>query len=261
MAAAYNAIFFEPLLNILIFLYNTIAFEDLGLAIILLTLFVRFVLYPVFHKSVRHQAIMQRLQPQVKKIQDQYPTSKQKQGEAMMALYRENKVNPFSGILLLIVQLPILIALFQIFRNILDPATLDAVYSFVQTPLHINTNFLGSELIPLEERNIVIVALAALTQYFQGRLSLPKIEKSRTLTQAEKVGRQMVYIAPGMTLVILYNLPAAIGLYWLTTALFSIVQQKIVNRKLANDQLGDLRKKADGNQRVQRLGSGDRRGT
>jgi len=254
MSALFHTAIFDPLLNLLFFFYNTIATQDLGLAIIYLTLLVRIILYPVFHKSVRHQRIMQEIQPKLKKIQDQHKDDKTKQAEAMMGLYKDHKVNPFSGFLLLLIQLPILIALYQILRNI-GPEILDGLYSFVVAPDTINTTLLG--LINLSERNILIVVLAALAQYFQGKLGLPKQPKGHTPGQAEKIGRKMVYLGPILTLVIFWNFPAAVTLYWLVTSIFSIGQQILVNRQLDNAKLGNIRNENDRSDGLQRLPSGD----
>lgn len=242
MANLYHILLYQPLLNALIFFYQTIAFKDLGLAIIFLTVLIRIILFPIFSKSVRHQMLMQELQPKIKKIQDEHKHNRQRQGEAMMGLYREHRINPFSGIFLLFVQLPILIALFQIFNNILRPDGLGGIYSFLIAPDRLNTHFLGFNLIPLEESNIIVAGFAALAQYVQSRLALPKIEKGKNLSQAEKMGRQMAYIAPVITFAVLFRLPAAIGLYWLTTSLFSIIQQKLINRSTHNGQLGNVHK-------------------
>lgn len=240
MSYLYHTILYNPLLNILIFLYNTIAVRDLGLSIILLTVLIRLILFPIFHKSARHQVVMQKLQPAIKKIQETHKSDREKQAQAMMALYKEHNVNPFSGFLLLIVQLPILIALYQIILKSLKPGVLAGLYNFVSAPLAINTSFLG--LINLQERSIFIVVLAGLAQYLQAKLAIPKRESSANLTPAEKTVRQMVFIGPLITVIIFYNLPAAVGLYWLATSLFSIVQQIIVNKQIAYGKSGDANK-------------------
>jgi len=190
---------------------------------------------------------MQRLQPHIKKIQEEHKQDKEAQGRAMLDLYRTHKINPLSGFLLLLVQLPILIALFHIFRDILKPEALTSLYSFVSPPAHINTLFLGFSLIPLEKASIVVAVIAALAQYYQARLALPKSgSNTKDLAPAERIGRQMVFLTPVLTLIFLVNLPAAIGFYWITTSLFSILQQWIVNRELAskkenNDRLEGIR--------------------
>ncbi|MBU6500451.1 MAG: YidC/Oxa1 family membrane protein insertase [Patescibacteria group bacterium] len=235
MSYLYNLILYHPLLNALIFFYNTIAFHDLGLAIIFLTLLIRLILFPLFHKGSRHQIVMQKLQPKLKKIQEVHKDDKEKQAQAMMDLYKEHQVNPFAGILILIVQLPILIALYQMFLRILKPDFLSGLYGFISAPVSLNDSLFG--LINLGEKSILIVGLAALAQYFQARLVLPKLETGHKQTQMEKMTRHMTFIGPIMTLVIFYNLPSAIGLYWFVMSLFSIFQQILVNKKLESEQI------------------------
>ena len=250
MVALYHAVIYKPLLNFLFFLYQTIAFEDLGVAIIFFTLFIRLVLWPIFAKSTRHNLLMQRLQPEVKKIQVSLKNDRAKQGEAMMALYKKHRVNPFSGFFLLLIQLPILIALFQISLRIVRPEPLsDELYAptgFDQTS-RIHTSLFG--LIDLTNPSILLVALAALAQYFQAKLSLPKTVAGRESSPAERVGRQMVYLAPLLTLIFLFRLPAALGLYWLTTSLVSIVQQLYVAREAALKPHGETTRLRKGNTR------------
>ena len=254
MITLYNEILHKPLLNALIFFYNTIAFEDLGVAIILLTVLIRMILYPLFQKGIRHQTAMQRLQPKIKKLQDDYKGNKEKQMEAMIALYREHKVNPFSGIFIMILQLPILIALYRIFIGIFEPGFLEDLYSFVMRPAELHDSFLG--LISLGKPSILIVGLAALAQYFQAKFALPPASPKTASrggpkaaesgqTQAEKMGRQMVFIGPIITIVIFFNFPAAVALYWLATSGFSIIQQIFVNRHLEHDRLAITNKKTN----------------
>ncbi|MEK7546945.1 MAG: YidC/Oxa1 family membrane protein insertase [Patescibacteria group bacterium] len=239
----YRLIIYQPILNALIFLYETIAFYDFGLAIIFCTILIRLILYPIFHKSAKHQMVMQKIQPKIEKIKEVHRDNKEKQLKATMDLYHEHGVNPFSGILLLFVQLPVLIALYQIFFDKLTPEILSAnLYSFLDAPGTFNTSFLG--LINLEHSSILMVSLAAILQYFQGKMMLPKIEKGRKPSAAESIGRQMVYLAPVLTLLIFARLPAAISLYWAVSVVFSIFQQIIINRQLnLNEESGNIRKK------------------
>jgi len=238
----YHALIYQPILNVLVGFYKTIAFYDFGLAVIFCTIFIRLILYPIFHKSAKHQLVMQKIQPKVEKIKELHKEDKEKQLKATMDLYREHGINPMSGIFLLLLQLPVLIALYQIFFNKLAPQVLSNLYSFITPPANFNTTFLG--LINLEQPYILIVGLAAILQYFQGKMMLPKIEKGRKLSTAESVGRQMVYMAPILTLLIFMNMPAAISLYWAVSVAFTIFQQKIISRQLnSNEESGDIRKK------------------
>ena len=229
MVYLYNIIFYRPILNALVFFYNTIAFRDFGLAIIFTTLLVRIILYPLFHKGSHQNMMMQRLQPKIKQIQETHKNDKEKQSRALMDLYKEHGVNPFSGILLLIVQIPILIALYQIVRSGLGVTALSQLYSFVTAPSNINNTFLG--LINLGNKNIVLVVLAAVAQYFQAKLAIYRT-KGAEPSQAQKIASQMVFVGPIITIFIFYNFPAAVGLYWLASSAFSVFQQLIINKKL-----------------------------
>ena len=230
MSAFFNEIFYRPLFNTLIFLYQNITLGDLGLAIILLTIIVRFLLYPLFHKSAKNQRIMQMLQPKIKKIQTEHKDNKEKQATALLEIYREHRVNPFSGFFLLLVQIPVLIALYNVFLYGLADGALGSLYSFIPKPETLNFDFLG--LINLHERSMVIVGLAVGAQYIQGKLSLTGAEAGKDLSPQERMAKQMVFIGPVLALIVLMNMPAAIGLYWLTGTVFSVFQQIIVNKSL-----------------------------
>src|SRR6056297_3402557 len=114
---AFNVILYQPLFNALIFLYQVIPGQSFGLAIILLTVAIRLLLYPLNAKSIRSQQAMSEIQPKIKEIQDKYE-DKEEQAQKMMELYQEKDVNPFSGCLPMLLQLPILIVLIRIFRRV-----------------------------------------------------------------------------------------------------------------------------------------------
>ena len=231
MAVFFKTILYQPIFNALVFLYNYLPGQDLGLAIIALTFLIRLVLLPLFYKSAKDQTIMQKLAPKIKAIQESHKDDKQKQTLALLELYREHKVNPFSQFLLLFIQLPILIALYRVFWQGITEQTLANLYSFVSKPEILSHQFL--RLIDLGSRSWIIVGLAVIAQYFQGRLSLAKTDKlAKDLTAMERMSRQMVFVGPLMTILFLSYLPAAVGLYWLTTSVFSIIQQIIINKKL-----------------------------
>jgi len=226
----YNLILYQPLLNGLVLLYETVAFRDLGIAIILLTLLIRLLLYPLFHKSARHQAILQEIQPKLRELQEKHKDDYEARNRASLELFRLHGVNPFAGIGFLVIQIPILLALYHIFLNVLQPGLESQLYAFVAPPGELNPLFLG--LINLAEMNIVMVGLAAIAQYIQGKLSLPAAVAGKTPTTSEKVSRQMVFLAPAITLIILWRLPAAASIYWLTTTIFSVFQQYQIKKQL-----------------------------
>ena len=213
----FKTLLYQPILEVLIFIYKYIAFHDLGVAIILLTIFIRLLLLPFFYHGAKDQTKIQRLQPMVKKIQEDHKHNKEKQTQALMDLYKEHRINPFSSILLLIIQLPILIALYRVFLTGLSNTIFD------------NYKFLS--LINLNQKSIVIVILATLAQYFQGRLMLPKTGTGQAA--ADRANQTMLlYVGPALTLIVLANLPSALGLYWLVSSFFSLGQQIFINKAL-----------------------------
>ncbi len=223
MSSLYNNYIYQPLLHVLVFLYQHFSFHDLGIAIVLLTIIVRIILFPLFHKGAKDQAIMQKIAPKLKEIQIRHKDNKEKQVQETMALYREHKVNPFSQFLLLIIQLPILIALFKIFSK------------GFQEIQNLHPYFLG--FIDLTKPNIIIVLAAAAAQFIQAKLTLPKTDKqSKNLSTAERVSRQMVFIGPIFVVVVFLQFPSALGLYWLTFSVFSVIQQIIINKQLNIEQ-------------------------
>ena len=228
-------IFYRPLFNALFFIYGNVAFYDLGLAIIILTVVVRLILYPLFHRSQKHQTVMQKIQPKIKALQTLHKEDKVKQTTAMMALYKEHNVNPFSGIFLILLQIPVFIGLYKVFSQEFTDASFQALYVFVAKPIEVHTSLLG--LINLYESSIILIAIAAILQYIQGYLSLPKATGEGPLGTQERIGRQMVYIAPLLTVTILWQFPSAVALYWATTSLFSVIQQLVVNRQLKKSDL------------------------
>ena len=236
MSFIYNEIFYKPLLNLLVVLYQSVAFKDLGLAIIFLTVLIRLILFPLFQKSAKYQIVMQRLQPQVVALQQKYKDNKVKQTEEMMALYKQNKTNPFSGFLFILLQLPVLIAVYQIFLKILTPDVFKGLYGFISAPQSLNSSLLG--LINLSTPNIIMVCLAAIAQYFQIKTALPKDQDPATLTPQEKANRRLAFIGPALTIFIFYRLPAAISLYWLTASIFSVIQQELIQKNLKNAEVG-----------------------
>jgi len=229
MGSFFNTILYQPLFNALVFLYNTIAFQDLGVAIVMLTVVVRVILYPLFYKSFHNQTLMQKIQPHIQKIQHDHKGDREKQAQALMELYRHHNVNPFSSFFLILIQLPILITLYRLFLNGISPESFGNLYSFIIGPTELNHSFLG--LIDLQNKSIVIVVLAAALQYFQGRMSLPKATKGDS-SPTSKVSRSMVIIGPILTVGILATLPSAIGIYWFASSAFSIAQQAIINKQL-----------------------------
>ncbi|MBI4709329.1 MAG: membrane protein insertase YidC [Candidatus Portnoybacteria bacterium] len=225
----FNEVLYRPLFNGLIFLYNTIPGHDFGVAIIALTLIIRAAIYPLAQKSLKSQRALTELQPKVKEIQQKYKDDKEKQGRALMELYKANKVNPASGCLPLLIQLPILLALFSVFRTGLDPERLNGLYSFISNPGVINHMFLG--FLDLSQKNLYLALLAGAAQFIQSKMMMPKSNKSSATDFSGAMQKQMLYIFPIITVWIAASLPAGLGLYWLAMTLFGVAQQYFLLRK------------------------------
>ena len=228
IADIFNAILYQPIFNLLVVLYNYLPGHDFGLAIILVTVIIRLILYPVSVKALHSQKALQALQPKIQEIKKKHKDDKEKQAKETLGLYKKENINPFGGLFLALVQLPILIALYQVFWNGLKPEQLSHLYSFVASPGQINAMFLG--MVDLAKPNIWFALVAGLVQFFQTKMLIPKTPKSQSKEGdiASMMQKQMVYLFPVITVIILLKLPSALGLYWIVSGLFSIVQQYFI---------------------------------
>ena len=238
MSYIFHTYLYQPLFNVLIVLYQTVSFYDFGIAIIVLTVLIRFLLYPLSKKGIQSQKEMFTIQPEIKKIQEEYKDNKEEQMKRVMALYKEKKVNPFSGCLPILVQLPILITLYWVFISGFEEGSLNNLYSFIHNPGSINHIFLGFIDIA-KKQNIILAVLAGIFQFWQSKMILDQQIKGQTKKSAQgdfslTLSKQMTYMMPVMTVLISYSLQAGLALYWITTTLFSIAQQWIVFKKQNN---------------------------
>lgn len=231
---AFNEILYRPLFNALVWLYNILPGHDLGVAIIILTVVIRLLLYPLTQKGIKSQKALTELQPKIKELQKKYK-SKEEQARAMMELYRQHKINPLSGFLPLLIQLPILIALYRVFLGGLDPERLNGLYSFIAQPETLSPMFLG--IINLAERNMVLAVLAGFLMFIQSKMMLAKKQTQKSGLKiggrdfSSMMGQQMTYFMPLLTVLIAWGLPAALPLYWIIITLFGIGQQYLITHK------------------------------
>ena len=222
----YNEILWRPLFNGLVFVYNILPWKDLGLAIVIFTVIIRIILTPLLLKARRSQQEMSFLQPEIKKIQEKHKGNKEVQSKAMMELYAKYKVNPFSGCLVIIIQLPILIALFQVFRKGFGEVRAEDIYSFVQNPGTLHSLSLG--FLDLSKGNIYLGVIAAITQYFQTKMTID--QSAGAVPQqgfAKSLQWQSLYFFPVLILLWSYTLPSALTLYWTVLNILGIVQEII----------------------------------
>jgi len=228
MSGIFNLIFYQPILNLLVFLYNIVPGHDIGVAIIIMTVIIKLILLPLSKQSIKSQKSLQELQPKIDEIKKKYADKKEEQGRAMMQLYKENKVNPFSSCLPLLIQLPFLWAVFMVFRDGLGGKSLDLVYSFIYQPEIINTVSLG--FINLAKPNVVLAILAGLAQFWQAKMMITKRPEVKGNGAKDEdmmaiMNKQMVYMMPALTVFIGLSFPGGLALYWLVTTLLTALQQ------------------------------------
>jgi YidC/Oxa1 family membrane protein insertase len=232
----FHTIFFQPIYNGLILLMDTFPLLDAGVAVILFTCIIKLILFPLSQKAVRNQLALKELQPEIDKIKIEYP-DRQAQSLKTLELYKAKGVNPFSSIILILIQIPIIFALYQVFNTVATGVQAADLYSFVHVPAQIQTVFLGWFDITATSP-FVLALLVGITQYVQAHFTMPKIEKphkdAKPSFQAE-LGRsmnvQMKYILPLVIFFISRSFSAALSLYWITSNLFAIGQELYARRK------------------------------
>lgn len=237
MIELYNTILYEPLFNAVIFLYNILPGNDFGLAIIALTLIIRIIFFPLSIKTLQSQRALNKINPKLNEIKTKFKDNAQAQSAAIMQLYKEHKVNPFFGCLPLLIQLPILIALYSAFRAGFKVENLNSLYGFISNPGYIEPISFG--FLDISSRSIVLAVITAGFQFFQ-------LKQNQSLTgssgkdggqkEIQALNKQMLYFFPVMIIIIGWNLPAALLLYWLTATLFSIVEQSYIRKMYKDDE-------------------------
>ncbi len=226
---AFNLILYQPILNALILLYHYLPGQDFGVAIIVLTLLIRALLYPLSRQAIISQKAMTDLQPKIKEIQKKYKKDREGLAKATMNLYKEEKINPFSGCLPFLIQIPILIALFQVFSRGFGQDQIGFLYDFVPSPLNgFVPSFLG--LVNLSQPNFILAIIAGFLQFWQTKMLSPKTKKTGNKKDGQSVflelfQKQMLYLFPVFTFMILLGFPSALALFWAVTSLFVIGQQ------------------------------------
>lgn len=228
MSQLFHLIFYQPILNLLVFLYNIIPGHDIGLAIIAMTVIIKLILLPLSKQSIKSQKSLQGLQPKIDELKKKYADNKEEQGRAMMQLYKQEKVNPFSSCLPLLIQLPFLWAVFIVFKNGLSGQALNDIYSFISNPGIINPLSLG--LVNLSKPNIVLAVLAGAAQFWQAKMMVTKRPEVKGPGAKDEdmmaiMNKQMIYMMPILTVVIGMTFPGGLALYWLVTTVLTALQQ------------------------------------
>lgn len=251
LSFVYNDLIYRPLFNLLVFIYDIVPGQDIGVAIILLTILVRLVLYKVNGRAIKGQRELQEIQPLIREIQQKYKDDKEKQAQELMAMYQKHKISPFSGCLPLLIQFPIIIALYHTFLNGFRDESLSLLYPFVPNPGHMQSLSFGGA-IDLAVPNVALALIASFLQYRQTK-SLMDVANQKKSEQekkreeemtpeekmqemAQSISKNMMYMMPVMTFMFGMTLPSGLALYWSVTTLFAIVQQYLIIKRRKEDK-------------------------
>ena len=234
----FSAVFYNPLYNGLVFIINHTPNTDLGIAVIVFTCVVKFILIPLSKSSVKTQLKMKELEPELNKIKQQTSENKEEQAKKLLEFYQKNKLNPFSGIFLLLIQLPIILSLANIFyRSGLPHINPSLLYSFIPNPQTVNVLFLG--FLDITKKNLWLSFIVGITQFVQIRYSVPAHKPSGNPGKQEDFARsmnmQMRYTMPAIVFLISFSLTSAISLYWITSNVFAIAQEVYFRKTIKKD--------------------------
>ncbi|HEY4494808.1 MAG TPA: YidC/Oxa1 family membrane protein insertase [Candidatus Paceibacterota bacterium] len=235
----YHTFVYDPLYNGLIFLMDILPWIDAGVAVVLFTITIRLILFPLSKKAIVTQVRMKELEPELNRIKENMKDDRQGQAMKMMQLYKDKKVSPFSSFLVLLIQLPIIYALYSIFVNGGLPTVNESLlYSFVSIPT-INMDFLG--LVDIGAKSVLLAVLAALSQFFQLHYSLASMKtvsksSNSQMDMAQNMTKSMKYVFPVIVFLISYNISSVVALYWTISSLFTLAQELVVRRHLKRHQ-------------------------
>ena len=244
----YNTLIFKPLYNGLVGLMDLLPWIDVGIAVILFTIIVRLIIFPLSKSALLTQVRMKAVEPEVNKLKAEYKDNRQLQGLKVMELYRSKGIKPFAGILLLFIQLPVLLALISVFYRIIPNVDSTLLYSFVHVPV-IKPYLLG---LSLTGPSIILSLITAVIQFFQMHYSLAARQHREMVAKngapaandfsgnlANSMNTQMKFFLPILAFVSTYWLipikfPQAasiIAIYWSVTSLFTLVQELYIRKK------------------------------
>jgi YidC/Oxa1 family membrane protein insertase len=276
-ANIFTTIVVQPIFNLLVLIYALLPGHNFGLAIIIFTILIRLILWPLVKKQLNHAKAMRELTPEIKKIKAAAKGDRQKESQLTMELYKEREINPFASIGILLVQLPILLGLYSSLNRIIHNPHQIITFSYpfvkhVAWIQHLSLNihdfdntlfgFINLTRAAVGPAGVYWVGIAiaiasALGQYYQGRQLMPQSKDARSLrsilSEAGKgktadqtevnaaVGRSTMFLVPGMVFIFAIRLPLALPLYWLTSSVVAIIQQGRVLREDAQEADASVR--------------------
>lgn len=249
----FDIIFIQPLLNILVIIYQLLMTLGIpyavGFSIIILTVLIRFALYPFMQQSLVQQKKMQAIMPEINKLKEKHKNDMRAQQMAQMALFKAEGINPASGCFLLLLQLPVLIALYNVLIKVVHASSAEEINNFLYAPvIHLSTlwdtSFFGlalgtppAELVAEFGVGIFLIAIfTGALQMLQAKMMMPsaaateKLPKKKEPDFATTFQKQMLYMLPIFVGFFAHTLPFGLSLYWNTLTIFGIIQQYKVQK-------------------------------
>lgn len=226
----FNTFIYDPIYNSLAFLVSIVPGGDVGVAIILLTVAIKLFLFPLSLVAIKTQLVMREIDPELKRLRKDLKEKPEELAKKTLTLFKENKINPFASIFLILIQLPVIVGLYFVFLHEgsgagFDPALL---YSFITAPTPVSFSFLG--LIDLTGRSAVLAVLVAISQFAVSRMMMPNAPgndgtQSFQNDLARSMHVQMRYVFPFVMGGIAYAISAAVALYFLVSNVFALGQE------------------------------------
>lgn len=231
----FNTILVHPIFNLLALIYAYV--HDFGLAIVILTIFIRGLLWPLVTRQLHSQRALQELQPELQRIKSEAKGDRQLEGKLTMELYKEREIKPFASFLPLLIQLPIFFALFIVLRDIVKPGEiakiaygpiqhLPTIAAIIKGNAAFHPTLLGA--IDLTKASPLLALAAGLAQFIQTKQITPK---QQSKDQQAQIMSGMTYAFPALTFFIGLSLPSALPLYWTTSSAMAILQQYLVLKR------------------------------
>jgi YidC/Oxa1 family membrane protein insertase len=273
----------QPIFNLLLFLYSVVPYADFGIAVIIFTIIIRFAMWPLVVKQLHQVKAMRKLQPELARIKKATKGNRQMESMQMLELYKKHEVKPFRSILILLIQLPIFIALFQVIqiftthRDAIERFTYEFMQFFqpvkdlIANPDNFNEKLFGvidltQHAISAEGISVFLVILAgvaAYTQYLISKQTAPSTTTKRLRDVLAEAGEgkepdqaelnavvtsKMIKFLPFMMFFIMLSLPGALALYYVTSNIFAAIQQHFLLKHNADDmdKLADEQLKKEG---------------
>lgn len=233
----FHTYFYEPLYNLLVIVLNIVPLHDIGAAIVVVTLIVKFVLLPLNLSALRTQYMMKKVEKEMNIIKELQKKNPQEASKKMIDLYKREKINPFSSLFAMILQIPIFFALYYVFSKGLanDP---DSLYSFVSFPEKLHTLAFG--LFDVTDKNIIVALLAGISSYFLARRQTESMTSSTEDKESfqhqfmKSMKVQLLYVLPVIIAFSGAVLPSALALYWLVSNCVSYAQDVYMKKKLSH---------------------------